>query len=770
MWGVSGLSIFILSSEDCRSRQGHRRDSMGLGENQAMFKRLPFVLLMLVTFIVAGDSQGMFSNPITARGADPSVAFVTGNYYSVQSGCPHAGSTPVICIRKAASLAELGLTKPVPVWAAPESGPNSHDIWAPEIEYLNGRWYIYYAADPDVNPHHSLFALVPHDPSNPLGAWQEADTGVPSGGFPLDWKSNWAIDPSVFIASDGRLYLLFACRQDNSNAKPGNSQSICVSAMRDPLHLQPNPITGKRVVALSYPTRSWENRFFPTQEGPFGFTRDGVDYILYSASFSGTPDDYAEGLLVNRHPPQPNNQGNPLLNPASWVKEGPVFDGHHASYGTASGVLVTSPDMTELWHVYHGTDCLENCVLKNNKTWVDRSIRAQKGGWSPSGDLVLGYPTDIQNTDGTGKGVPQRGPSTDGHGSMILPQWGAAFGDAAEGETGAGTAIGSWTQSQPGVLANLSADPDRLDRTFFASNPNLQNYVLYTKIELIEKARKGASQFGAYAAYVDRKNNYLVLIDTSCGDRACLFTDGTVHGNPIGRQNCALPADFDPEKTNTLAIEVVNGEFQIAVNEQTLSGPCQGRKFNLNEGQVAQNGSNGQVGVAVQNARVQYTSFTVSPEVPVDSDQNSTVFAFRNSQNALELDVACGDCKNKNNNETAPVVESPAYAPYPLPAWPGQFWRLRTQGNRFSIVNAMTGMCLEVAAAKGTNTLAPVQARCNGETKQQWDFLPAPKKSSFIIRNEATKTALDGNDIKSRRLSLSVRADAPSAIWQLVTP
>ena len=736
-----------------------------------MLKHILLVVALIMTFTGAGNSQETFGNPIIARGADPSVAFVAGSYYSVQSGCPHIGSTPVICIRKAASLPELGLTKPVPVWAAPESGPNSHDVWAPEIQYLSGRWYIYYAADPDVNPHHSLFALVPSDPANPLGSWQEADTGVSSGGFPLDWKSDWAIDPSVFKASDGQLYLLFACRQDNFNAKPGNSQSICISAMSDPLHLEPNPVTGKRVVALSYPTRSWETRFFPTQEGPFGFTKDGVDYILYSASFSGTPDDYAEGLLVNMHPPQPNNRGNPLLNPASWVKEGPVFDGHHASYGTASGVLVTSPDMTELWHVYHGTDCLENCVLKNNKTWVDRSIRAQKAGWSHSGDLVLGYPTDIKNTDGTGVRVLQSVPSTDGHGSMILPEWGDAFGDAAEGEPGVGAAVGSWTESKPGDIANFSVTSERLDRTFFTSNPNLQNYVLYTKLKLVEKTKKGnSSQFGVYAAYVDHKNYYLVMIDTACEHGPCLFTDGIVSGKPAGRQNCVVPEDFNPEKTNTLTIEVVNGGFEIALNEQAVSGPCQGRRFNLNEGQVVQNGSNGQAGVAVQNARAQYSSFMVSPGVPVDSDRNSTVFAFRNSRNALELDVACGNCKSKKNNETAPIIESPPYAPYPLTSWPGQLWRLGVQGNSFSIINALTGMCLEVPVANGSDASVPVQAHCDSGAKQLWNFLPAPKKSSFIIRNEATKTALDGGEGDSHHLTLSPRAGSESAMWELVTP
>src|SRR6202012_4802215 len=102
--------------------------------------------------------------------------------------------------------------------------------------------------------------------------------------------------------------------------------------------------------------------------------------------------------LINDHPPQPPPHGNPLLNPASWVKQGPVLDGHHAAYGTASSVLVTSPDNTELWNVYHGTDCLTGCTTVMNKTWADRSVRAQKVGWASSG-LVLGYPVDIANSD-----------------------------------------------------------------------------------------------------------------------------------------------------------------------------------------------------------------------------------------------------------------------------------------------------------------------------------------------------------------------------------
>jgi GH43 family beta-xylosidase len=731
---------------------------------------------VLACVSAGSQSQPDFTNPIIARGADPSVVLVDGVYYSVQSGCQHTGANPVICIRAARSLPDLGKVKLVPVWIAPGAGPNAHDIWAPEIENFDGKWYIYYAADPDENPHHALFALVPRIPDRPLGEWVEADTGAPSGGFQLDWKSNWAIDPSVFKASDGQLYLLFACRQDNTNQNPGRYQSICIAEMSDPLHLQANPLTGKKVVELSLPTQAWETRGFPTEEGPFGFTRDGVDYVLYSASFSGTPDEYAVGMLINQHPPQPHSSGNSLLNPASWVKEGPVFDGHHAAYGTASSVLVASPDHTEIWNVYHGTNCIENCVLVQNKTWADRSVRAQEAGWSATGDLVLGYPVDIEDTDGHGKSVPLPPPSTDGRGRLVLAPWGAAFGDAAEGDLPDGTVTGNWTVSGPGAIRLDSLDGSQLDRSFYASNPNFQNYVVYTQFRLIEKGSGATTaRFGVIGAYVDRDNYFMAMVQPEgCGANGCLVTQAWVGGNPDAPRSCPLPDGFSPDQRNVLVVEAVSGTFKVLVNDRSLEGPCQGRHFSLDAGQVAANGSNGQAGVAAQNAKVEFTSFQVSPGVPVDSGKSDIVFAFRNVQSQMEMQTSCGDCahstiRTAKQNESAGVIQFPAAAPYPLTAWPGQLWKLEEDRDDFSIVNAMTNLCLDTVSA--SSVTSAVERRCNGADTQRWEFLPAPQRSSFVIRNEATQTVLDAAGTqRGALLTLRQRTDQPSQMWQLISP
>ena len=739
-------------------------------------KALLSFLMSVVLFPTGTRAQTTFTNPIIAHAADPSVVLVSGTYYSVQGGCAHQGSAPVICIRSSTTLPKLGHAVPVVVWTAPASGPGSADIWAPQIEYLDGNWYIHYAAgsSPGLNDH-KLFALVPGTRGQLLKPWVAAPTGSVNGELITNWKSVWAIDPDVFLASDGKPYLVYACRQDNTGSRESKFQSICLSAMSDPLHL-----TGQ-TVELSQPTQPWETRTFPTQEGPFGFTHDGVDYILFSASFSGTPDDYSEGILINNHPPQPDGIGNPLTNAASWIKEGPVFDGHHASYGTASNVLVNSPDGTELWNVYHGVDCLKRCALFQGKIWRDRSDRAQKAGWSPTGSLVMGYPVDITNTDGVGENVPLPDPSTGGHGTMAIPAWGAAFGDAAEGDTTDGQPVGAWSSPGPDAISSTSLDPNRFDQTFFGANPSWQNYVLYTKVQLIATGSGDAHpRYGVYGAYVDHNNYFAAMIDiTSCGTPGCLTTGAVVNGTNHGWQNCALPAGFNPSTANLLVIEAVAGQFTISINGTALSGACQGRQFTLNAGQLPTSGSNGQAGVLVEDTEAQYTSFNVSPGVPLESNNYPAIYAFRNWASRMNLSNSCDAGCGSKRTKGAAVIQYPTAAPYPLTASPTQLWRLHDKGNNyFEIASAISGLCLDapfgntspsrlLPQTQGTSTML-WQQPCTAASNQLWRFIP-DTNSSFAIQNQASRLVLDSyNTSQGTQVWLTTRAETPSQKWQLI--
>jgi GH43 family beta-xylosidase len=48
------------------------------------------------------------------------------------------------------------------VWHKPDTGPMSNDIWAPEVHWLDNRWYIYFSATndaPERDPHRRIYVL-----------------------------------------------------------------------------------------------------------------------------------------------------------------------------------------------------------------------------------------------------------------------------------------------------------------------------------------------------------------------------------------------------------------------------------------------------------------------------------------------------------------------------------------------------------------------------------------------------------------------------------
>lgn len=78
-----------------------------------------------------------------AQRADPFV------YRHTDGTCYFTASVPAydrIILRAANDLGGLVHAEEKTLWVRHESGPQSIHIWAPEIHYLFGGWYIYYAA------------------------------------------------------------------------------------------------------------------------------------------------------------------------------------------------------------------------------------------------------------------------------------------------------------------------------------------------------------------------------------------------------------------------------------------------------------------------------------------------------------------------------------------------------------------------------------------------------------------------------------------------
>mgnify|MGYP003288057659 CR=1 FL=1 len=81
------------------------------------------------------------------------------------------------------------------------------------------------------------------------------------------------------------------------------------------------------------------------------------------------------------------------LNPASWIKAGPVFTGLPSAgvHGVGHASFTTSPDGTEHWIVYHSK-------TQTTSGWDDRVIRMQKFTWNADGTPNFGTPVRLGTT------------------------------------------------------------------------------------------------------------------------------------------------------------------------------------------------------------------------------------------------------------------------------------------------------------------------------------------------------------------------------------
>ena len=101
-----------------------------------------FILIIISCKKEAGlEQKNTFTNPLLESGADPFSIYVDGFYYYNHT----VGNR--IDLWKTKSLADLKSAKKITIWTPPEGTEYSKEIWAPEIHFLDGKWYAYFAAD-----------------------------------------------------------------------------------------------------------------------------------------------------------------------------------------------------------------------------------------------------------------------------------------------------------------------------------------------------------------------------------------------------------------------------------------------------------------------------------------------------------------------------------------------------------------------------------------------------------------------------------------------
>lgn len=298
-----------------------------------------------------------FTNPIVKSHAapDPWMVYKDGFYYFTAT----AGRS--VYVWKSASLTGIERGTKVTVWRAPATGPNSQNVWAPELHFLNGKWYVYYAADDGPNKHHRLFVLESVS-ADPQGAYLDR------GRLTMPGEDRWAIDATILRKPDGSLFLVWS----GWEGETGGAQNLYIAPMSNPW-----TVSGPRVL-ISTPALPWEGHI---NEGPEVLQRNGRIFIVYSADGSWTPR-YCLGMLTNK-------DGN-VLTAASWVKsQQPVFSTYQgadgAVYAPGHNSFTQSPDGTEDWIIYHGKDAPTG-------GWANRMTRAQKFTWNEDGTPNFGHP------------------------------------------------------------------------------------------------------------------------------------------------------------------------------------------------------------------------------------------------------------------------------------------------------------------------------------------------------------------------------------------
>ncbi len=335
-----------------------------------------FILLSLFSFTFMGcksqtvnsedivdEPECTFSNPVT-EGADPWIIKNDSIYYAVESA---SGGIQVFRSEELTEVLESG--DRAEVWSQPASGWNQQNLWAPELHYIRGEWYIYYTAGESGPPFLSQRSGVLRAVTNsPLGDYEEMGMLYTGDNIETNDDVKWAIDFTVF-KHDGNLYGIWSGWEENATTDR-TPQHLYIAEMENPWTISSNR------VKISSPVEPWETGTeLAINEGPEILKNDDQTFVIYSASESWLPA-YNLGQL--------ELVGDDPMDPASWEKSGPVFEGSGEVFGTGHASFTTSPDGSENWIAFH-------TKVDEQPGW-DRVVYLQEYNWNDEGSPNFGTP------------------------------------------------------------------------------------------------------------------------------------------------------------------------------------------------------------------------------------------------------------------------------------------------------------------------------------------------------------------------------------------
>lgn len=198
---------------------------------------------------------------------DPSIIKQGNTYYLFSTG-------PGIPIRTSTNLFNwqlVGQVLPnVPGWAK-QMVPGASGIWAPDVVYFAGQYYLYYAVS-TFGSDRSVIGLATNatlDPNASNYDWVDHGEVIAS----VPGRTNWnAIDPDPIVVNDSQLWLAFGSQWSGIKLTQIDPQS------GKPLNQSSAPTASKKPKLYSLAARPAS---LPI-EAPFILYRDGYYYLFAS--------------------------------------------------------------------------------------------------------------------------------------------------------------------------------------------------------------------------------------------------------------------------------------------------------------------------------------------------------------------------------------------------------------------------------------------------------------------------------------------------------
>ena len=309
-----------------------------------------------------------YNEPWILQRADPYVYLHTDGWYYFTASVP---AYDAIILRRAKTLAGLADAEEKVIWTKHKSGPMSKHIWAPELHYLFGKWYVYFAGGEEED----IWKIRPYV-LECQGQDPYEDSWIEKGKMRRASEDDFSFEAFSLAATvfenKGEWYYVWA-------------EKVGVGKQISNLYIakMENGYTLKTVqVLLTTPDYDWERIGFWVNEGPSVIHHDGRLFLTYSASETGTA--YCVGMLTA-------DEDSDLLDPRSWSKERyPVLKSFPDKeiYGPGHNSFTKDENGNDIM-VYHAR---KESVIEGDPLYnPNRHAMLMKFGWNEEGRPVFSY-------------------------------------------------------------------------------------------------------------------------------------------------------------------------------------------------------------------------------------------------------------------------------------------------------------------------------------------------------------------------------------------